>query len=190
MKARQFFIVSVLACGAYILPDLLPLACMAWAAAGAPDIRDIRAPLSPEWLFPAIVFALTAVLLVLCLFPFLKRIIGHATSVPKSAYEAAIDAITALNGNATGVVGELSQIIRQFTERALNIKATAMTTEEFLTAIKAVHPFSDDQFQRLQAFMRHCEHVQYAGYRPDSHEIPDSIAAALEIMETLNRPLR
>ena len=45
-----------------------------------------------------------------------------------------------------------------------------MTTEEFLASLQGVTFLERNQKRTVDAFLRHCDLVKFAGYRPDEAE--------------------
>lgn len=110
--------------------------------------------------------------------------------VKKNAYEDAIAKLRTLESRGAPVAEdadawfvELSAIVRSYVEQRYGLRAPELTTEEFLyiaTNWPAMATVNRDQ---LKGFLERCDRVKFAGYRPDTQESMDALAAARAFVE-------
>ena len=107
-----------------------------------------------------------------------------------SAYEVAVRRLAALErGGAPDEVGlddwfvELSAIIRHYLEERFALRAPELTTEEFLQEARRAAGLSSAHREQLTAFLKRCDRVKFAGYRPDADESLATLAAARAFVE-------
>ncbi len=111
-------------------------------------------------------------------------------AVKKSAYDEAIGKLHALelrgaptSEQADGWFVELSAIVRSYLERRYDIRAPELTTEEFLQVASRSPELTSAHRTQLSQFLERCDRVKFAGYRPDSSESIDTLAAARAFVE-------
>lgn len=78
---------------------------------------------------------------------------------------------------------ELSAIVRSYLEHRYDIRAPELTTEEFLGVAARAPELTTAHRTQLSAFLERCDRVKFAGYRPDSNESIDTLAAARAFIE-------
>jgi hypothetical protein len=124
--------------------------------------------------------------------------------VQKSAYDEAIGKLRAMEmrgapegEGADAWFVELSAIVRGYLERRYEIRAPELTTEEFLQVASRSASLAEELGERgsvtrgltaahrtqLSQFLERCDRVKFAGYRPDSQESLDTLAAARAFVE-------
>jgi len=108
----------------------------------------------------------------------------------RSAYDEAIAKLRTLEhrGAPTAEIAdawfvELSAIIRSYLERRYEIRAPELTTEEFLQEASRARELTAEHRAQLSAFLERCDRVKFAGYRPDTQESIDTLAAARAFVE-------
>ena len=108
----------------------------------------------------------------------------------RSAYDEAIAKLRALEDRgapqaeiADAWFVELSSIVRGYLERRYEIRAPELTTEEFLQEASRASSLSGEHRALLSQFLERCDRVKFAGYRPDTQESLDSLAAARAFVE-------
>ena len=74
-------------------------------------------------------------------------------------------------------------IVRSYLEHRYDIRAPELTTEEFLQVASRAPELSSAQRDQLSQFLERCDRVKFAGYRPDSNESIDTLAAARAFVE-------
>jgi len=150
------------------------------------DIRDIKGPLPPDPQGPLLMILLTVSLMGFLCFDLIKNRWGRRAVSSRSARGAALDALDALKSGPLGAGAcfqALSGIIRGYYEGVFHLKATAMTTEEFLGAIREEARFTEEQQERFRVFMARCDSVKFAGYEPTREEREGSFLTAREMIE-------
>jgi hypothetical protein len=78
---------------------------------------------------------------------------------------------------------ELSSIVRSYLEHRYDIRAPELTTEEFLGAASRSPELTEAHRTQLSQFLERCDRVKFAGYRPESNESIDTLAAARAFVE-------
>ncbi|MEZ4366644.1 MAG: hypothetical protein R2939_10200 [Kofleriaceae bacterium] len=78
---------------------------------------------------------------------------------------------------------ELSAIVRRYLEGRYDIRAPELTTEEFLQVAARAPELTPEHRELLSAFMRRCDQVKFAGYRPDAEESLATLRAARGFVE-------
>lgn len=108
----------------------------------------------------------------------------------KSAYDEAITRLRSLEVRgapdteaADSWFVELSAIVRGYLEHRYDIRAPELTTEEFLQAASRAPELTSAHRTQLSQFLDRCDRVKFAGYRPDSNESIDTLAAARAFVE-------
>jgi hypothetical protein len=108
----------------------------------------------------------------------------------KSAYEEAIAKLRALesrgapeDAGADAWFVELSAIVRSYLEHRYDIRAPELTTEEFLQVASRSAELTSAHRTQLSLFLERCDRVKFAGYRPESQESIDTLAAARGFVE-------
>ena len=111
-------------------------------------------------------------------------------AVKTSAYEEAIGKLRALEvrgapaaEQADAWFVELSAIVRRYLEHRYDIRAPELTTEEFLQVASRAPELTAAHRTQLSQFLDRCDRVKFAGYRPDSNESIDTLAAARAFVE-------
>ena len=111
-------------------------------------------------------------------------------AVQRSAYDEAVAKLHALEvrGAPTGEDAdawfvELSSIVRSYLERRYEIRAPELTTEEFLLVASRSAELTEAHRSQLSHFLERCDRVKFAGYRPDSNESIETLAAARAFVE-------
>ena len=78
---------------------------------------------------------------------------------------------------------ELSAIVRSYLERRYDIRAPELTSEEFLQVAARSQELTAAHRTQLSQFLERCDRVKFAGYRPESSESIDTLAAARAFIE-------
>ena len=111
-------------------------------------------------------------------------------AVKKSAYDEAIAKLRSLEvrgapaaEQADAWFVELSAIVRSYLERRYDIRAPELTTEEFLVVASRSAELTTTHRQQLSDFLERCDRVKFAGYRPESSDSIDTLAAARAFIE-------
>jgi len=160
---------------------------------GPQDIRDIKEPVKPNLQFPFVIIALTLTLFGFTGIHFIIDRINKRSALPRSAYEIARRTIEDLKKECLApreYYRETSAIVRCYIENEFAIKATTLTTEEFLSEVGDTHKFNVEQIVLLRDFLIRCDLVKYAGHEPSAEEVGWSISSAEEIIESANEKSR
>ena len=111
-------------------------------------------------------------------------------AVKMSAYDEAIGKLRSLElrgapaaEDADAWFVELSAIARSYLEGRYDIRAPELTTEEFLQVASKAPELTGAHRDQLSQFLERCDRVKFAGYRPDSNESIDTLAAARGFVE-------
>ena len=160
---------------------------------GTKDIRDIKEPVKPNLQFPFVIIALTLTLLGITGIHFIKDRINKRSALTRSAYEIARGTIEDLKKKCPApkeCYRIMSDIVRHYIESEFDVKATTMTTEEFLNEVRNTHKFSIEQIELLRDFLIQCDLAKFAGHEPSAAEIDWSFRSAEEIIESANEKSR
>jgi hypothetical protein len=159
-----------------------------------PDIRDIKGPLSYYdrtylYIFLA---ALAVIIIIILVFKFLKkRKTPEQIITPlRPAHETALEALRDLMnkdylkaGKVREYYFELSDIVRHYVENRFKLRATEMTTEEFLIMLQNSNTLNFNQKNILKDFLSYCDLVKFAKYLPDEKESAESYESAKSFIE-------
>jgi hypothetical protein len=111
-------------------------------------------------------------------------------AVKQNAYDEAVAKLRALEvrgapsaETADAWFVELSSIVRSYLERRYDIRAPELTTEEFLLVASRAPELTAAHRTQLSQFLERCDRVKFAGYRPDTNESIDTLAAARAFIE-------
>jgi hypothetical protein len=159
------------------------------------DLRPAAGKLDPDvggvpWLWIVLGVSIVAVGLSGTLLTMRFYAMRRRTQMKKNAYEEAVAKLRSLESrgaptaeDADAWFVELSAIVRTYVEQRYGLRAPELTTEEFLyiaTNWPAMATINRDQ---LKGFLERCDRVKFAGYRPDSQESIDTLAAARAFIE-------
>lgn len=139
------------------------------------DIKDIKGPLyfrNPYWGIISL-----AVVLLLCLAIAYIIYMRMKSYVPvRLPHETALEELESIRARYLqgGPIKEyyfgVSDSVRRYIERAFNLRAPEMTTEEFLNSMKDSSGLNGAQKDLLRGFMNACDMVKYAKYNPTAAE--------------------
>ena len=162
-------------------------------------IRDIKPPEVPPFDWRPYALAALAVLVLAGLggglFFYLRRPSPAMAPPAPAAYQVALEALRRLRTQGLIEKGQfeayyvcLSAIVREYLEDGLRLRASEMTTEEFLSAAAGDSQLSAVQQDRLAGFLAQADLVKFARHRPGSDESEAAYQAAQRfIEETLPR---
>jgi len=159
------------------------------------DIHDIKPPVDFPFQFNFI-YIMIGILVFLGIFGliyFLKKKGRKTTPVAdpvKSPREIALEQLEALHqetflarGKFNIFYSKLSDIVRHYFEGQFQIKAPEMTTEEFLSSLRASRKLLGQQKEVLESFLTSCDMVKFAKYAPLMSEAEESFGLAKNIVE-------
>ncbi len=157
------------------------------------EIRDIRPPmLLPgwgwmQWLGLIAVIAVAA----MALFWWKKTRRPKSRQEPqKPPRQKALERIEALikrglldKGEVGLYYAELSDIVRWYFEEKFHIRAPEMTTEEFLSSLGANQGIPSAMKDLLAGFMRQCDMVKFARFRPAVEQARVALEQARKVID-------
>ena len=161
--------------------------------AETPGLRDIKGPLGHQDLtYLYIILAIVTIIAVSAIIFFLRKRdgSGEIISPPRPAHEIAYEALRNLQDKdyiETGKTREyyfgLSGIVRHYLEDRFDLRASEMTTEEFLSGLKNSDALQSGQKSLLRVFLSHCDMVKFARYSPGEGEIKSSYESAKKLVD-------
>jgi len=84
---------------------------------------------------------------------------------------------------------DLSAILRYYIEDRFQVRAPEQTTPEFLETATSSGLFTEAQQEALAAFLRHCDRVKFALYKPSYQEMANGFALVAKFVDdTVPRP--
>jgi hypothetical protein len=146
------------------------------------DIHDIKGlvPLPHGWWWLCLLL-LAAVAVAFWLWKRRKSTTATETVSPLSAYEVALQALRQLreeNPPVEQFYTRLSDIVRQYLEGQLGLRAPERTTEEFLYEISQDHSLSAEHGELLGAFLQESDLVKFAKFLPGADDMNRAFDAA------------
>lgn len=146
------------------------------------DIKDIKGPLSYFEINRLFVSLILLLLAAISLLIYLRR---RMRRLPlKLPHETALEELEAIRASLlkTGDVKDfyvrISDCIRHYIERSFAVKASEMTTEEFLNSLRTSPALTMEQKDLLKGFLNACDLVKFAKYSPTAPEIEQVFASA------------
>jgi hypothetical protein len=150
------------------------------AAAHFEEIVPVGAVTPQRWNRSHLLAASLALVIMALLALFLWRRHHRIGAVlpPPPPWEVARQRLRELNRRQLPAAGkyeayyvDLSAILRYYIEDRFTLHAPEQTTPEFLEEAAQTGLFSEAQQQRVSAFLRHCDYVKFAQYRPSTEEM-------------------
>jgi hypothetical protein len=148
------------------------------------DIHDIKGfvpvPHSLWWLW-VLLFIVVAAAVVFWLWKRRRPASPIAAIPPPAPYEVAIRALQRLreeNPPVEEFYTRLSDIVRQYLEGQLGLRAPERTTEEFLYEASRDHALSVEHKELLGAFLQESDLVKFARFRPGADDTKRAFRAA------------
>jgi hypothetical protein len=148
------------------------------------DIHDIKGlvpvPHSLWWLW-VLLFIAVAAAVVFWLWKRRRPASPIAAIPPPTPYEVAIRALQRLREEKPPVeefYTRLSDIVRQYLESQLGLRAPERTTEEFLYEASRDHTLSAEHTELLGAFLQESDLVKFARFRPGADDRQRAFDAA------------
>jgi hypothetical protein len=157
------------------------------------QIKDIKGPLSPGIRWKTVVFIIAIVLAagaaIVSALLFKKKARGQAIR-QRPAHEIALEQLERLkmqnliqSGKVKEYYIQISGIIRHYLENRFNLRATEMTTEEFLIHVRDYSQLADGHKTLLKDFLLACDLVKFAKYLPAEQEIDAVFDSAKNFIE-------
>ncbi len=176
----EFEVASVLPSGA--TPELRP---------PLPPLATLGPPLLRRWGWLSAAGLLLGAA-ALALWAWLR---ASALRVQRSAYEIARAELDRLLSGLRPAPAELdafyvalSGIVRRYLERRFNLRSPELTTEEFFLVASESPDLSEELRSLLHELLSRADLVKFAGHRPGSSEVDDSLAAAGRVLEETGEP--
>jgi hypothetical protein len=153
------------------------------------DIHDIKGlvPLPHGMWWVWLVLALVAVVVAFWLW---KRRQQPGVSAfvrpPLTPYEVAIRELRRLreeNPPVEEFYTRLSDIVRQYLEGQMELRAPERTTEEFLFEVSRDHSLSAEHRELLGAFLQEADLVKFAKFQPGGEDMKRALGAAEKFVE-------
>ena len=152
------------------------------------DIHDIKGlvPLPPEWWWLWLVLVAAAAL---AFWLWRRRQQSGAQAFvapPLTPYEIAIRELRRLreqNPPVEEFYTRLSDIVRQYLEGQMRLRAPERTTEEFLYEVSRDQSLSPDHRELLSAFLQEADLVKFARFQPGPEEMRRAMEAAEKFVE-------
>jgi len=179
-----------------ILTEEVPLDVAPVAAATiGKDLASAAGKLDPDvggtpWTTILLAISAAAVVLSSSILMFRGYRSRKRVAAKRDAYQEAIAKLRSLEArgapddtNADAWFVELSAIVRGYLEHRYDIRAPELTTEEFLLVASRAKELTWAHRTQLTQFLESCDRVKFAGYRPDSNESIDTLAAARAFVE-------
>jgi hypothetical protein len=159
------------------------------------DLHAAAGKLDPDvggtpWLWIGLAASVVAVLLSGSLLMWRYFRVRRSIAEKKSAYEDAIGKLRSLETRGAPTTDqadawfvELSAVVREYVEGRYGLRAPELTSEEFLYIAARWPAMSALDRTQLTSFLERCDRVKFAGYRPDSEESLEALAAARKFVE-------
>jgi hypothetical protein len=148
------------------------------------DIHDIKGlvplPYNLWWLWVLLLMAVAAAV-VFWLWKRRRPASAITAIPPPTPYEVAIRALQRLreeNPPVEEFYTRLSDIVRQYLEGQLGLRAPERTTEEFLFEASRDHALSTEHKELLGAFLQESDLVKFARFRPGADDRQRAFDAA------------
>jgi hypothetical protein len=152
------------------------------------DIKDIKGVLYPFSWFRLFLWILAAAIgLWIVVKLILKLIFKRAP--PKLPHEIALEEIEAASkqfasgGEVKDYYVRVSDAVRRYIESVFSLKAPEMTTQEFLASLSASSKLQAAHKDLLAIFMKACDLVKFAKYKPARNDIESVFNTAKKFIE-------
>jgi hypothetical protein len=149
-----------------------------------PDVGGTR------WILILSVIGAAVVLGIGSLFLWRMMRVRRRIAIKQNAYDEAVGKLRSLEARGAPAAEqadtwfvELSAIVRNYLERRYDIRAPELTTEEFLQVASRAPELTAAHRAQLSQFLERCDRVKFAGYRPETNESIDTLAAARAFIE-------
>ncbi len=176
----------------------LPLIITGMEIDPAGDIKDIREPLTPPWMFedsvPYLILLAALAALAAGYYFFRRRKrpeIKLEAGPPVPAHQVALSALRELEekrlwqqGKTKEYYSEVTEIVRRFFEGRFGIEALELTSGEILQQLKSLRE-AESHWKEINAFFLTADLVKFATYRPTPEENESELRWAYEIVRAL-----
>lgn len=161
------------------------------------DIREIEPPISFGWAYRFHIMAGSAILILIlwAALIFIKkrnrRLKEISQGPPEDAliYDRLNNLILSLH-NKKDMSKEdfinITQLTREYLEHRFKLPTREMTTEEFLSSIRAIKGVFEKYEEFLSNFLRTCDLMKFANYNPKAEEFNRYLLAVSELLDDIN----
>ena len=159
----------------------------------AEDIKDVKPPVDLPPSFPFWIILLFLILIVIFILFFLKNKLRREPILPEKTllpWETALKQLEILkNKNFFAqkeyktYYSELSDIIRRYIEGRFQVRASEMTTEEFLNSQDQAKALTPVHKTMLRDFLNSCDLVKFARHSPEEKEAQESYLLAKRFVD-------
>ncbi|MCX5677489.1 MAG: hypothetical protein NTY76_00040 [Candidatus Omnitrophica bacterium] len=152
------------------------------------DIKDIKGPVSffeINWFLTGGLLA--GLIILITLLVIIKK--ARETKPLRLPHETALEELEAIRSQLinSGDIKEyfvgVSDCVRRYIERAFNLKAPEMTSEEFLNSLRDSNALTMTHKELLRGFMNACDLVKFAKYKPTGEETEKVYVTAKNFIE-------
>jgi len=151
------------------------------------DIKDIKGPIQVRETAKLIaLLSLLIAVIVLSVMAYKKIRERKPVKLP---HETALEELQALkgaflqSGDIKSYYVGISDSVRRYIERAFQLRAPEMTTEEFLDSLKSSGALTQERKSLLRDFMGSCDLVKFAKYAPTAVEADLVFTTAAKFIE-------
>ncbi len=152
--------------------------------------RIMSAPPNPVIIISVTAGILLTVILLFCFIYLKRKKSRQKVRIFKPAHQIALERLGKLReqnliqqGLVKPFYQRISGILRRYIEDRFGLRAPERTTEEFLHELKYARPFGDEDRDLLADFLKHCDMVKFAEYRPDSEMTDKTFELAESFIE-------
>ena len=146
-------------------------------------------PVANQWQWWAGAAAIV-VLAAIAVYYWRRRKPVEAAMAPRQPWELAYDRLRTLDqrqyphqGKYGAYYVDLSAILRYYIEDRFHVHAPEQTTPEFLSEISGSGILSPEHERLVAGFLRHCDRVKFAQYRPSIEEMERSFTQVLQFVD-------
>jgi hypothetical protein len=142
----------------------------------AEEFHDITGPVDYFLLKPWMIFCgVAAVLLVIALTTWLIKRWRNRAVVVKTPRERALDQLVRIQSQIDKLTPyqfsiRVSDILRRYVTEQYQLPVTRQTSVEFLNALTAASPFSNEEQSLLSDFLNRCDLIKFARYEASTED--------------------
>jgi hypothetical protein len=142
----------------------------------AEEFHDITGPVDYFLLKPWMIFCgVAAVLLVIALTTWLFKRWRNRAVVVKTPRERALDQLVRIQSQIDKLTPyqfsiRVSDILRRYVTEQYQLPVTRQTSVEFLNALTAASPFSNEEQSLLSDFLNRCDLIKFARYEASTED--------------------
>jgi len=166
----------------------------------AGELREVKPPeeypLNPLWLYLFFGIAILGIFfLIIRMYQNFIRA-NRPPPITQSPWEIAYERLEKLQARELLIQGQfkeyytiLCDILRRYCEERFSIKASEMTTEEFLIYLQHSQVFNGQQQRLWKEFLEACDMVKFAKYAPAMAEGEQGFHIAKKIIDETKAPI-